>query len=594
MKRWSCILALALLLTGCAAEDPPASTPPTAAPTAPSAEPTPSPTETTAPAPPELPQPLTALELDGEYTALTSFGENLLLFGEESLTLLTPDGEIVTVAELRLPLPDSGMLQILEDCIACYDLSDGSVVFLDAQLQELRRVPLNDTPIGEPCLSPDGTALYYCTPEGIRVWDLESDICRTLKLQEGSWLGLTGSFFDGSLLRCRLAREDGTVRTLLISAETGETLAEGDALASLTGSGPLYCCPLESEWIFGWKDQHPQNFLPQNAIPLPQISAAVTVTNTDAGLTLDHYDLVSGLRTASLEIPELAEISDLTAAQGCLWFFAEGKLYRWDPALTPVEDDTVYTAYRYTADDPDVEGLESYQRRAEELKAQYGIDILIWNDVTAVTPEGYGFEVEYLTRAYEQGFAALEAALAQFPEGFLQKAASWTEDGTLHIVLTRRITTPAKEHYATLPGMQYLLGTNAYIALELGDSLEQSFYHGLAHVIDTLVLSNSTALYQWEDLNPSGFSYDNDYLKNLERDGSKYLEGDKRYFISTFSMSYPTEDRATILEYAMLPGNEAAFESKYMQAKLKRICKGLREVFDLEGEHYPWEQYLKS
>ena len=58
-------------------------------------------------------------------------------------------------------------------------------------------------------------------------------------------------------------------------------------------------------------------------------------------------------------------------------------------------------------------------------------------------------------------------------------------------------------------------------------------------------------------------------------------------------MSFPKEDRARILEYAMMPGNESYFSSEQMQAKLQTICTALREVFDLDPEqHYAWEQYL--
>ena len=142
--------------------------------------------------------------------------------------------------------------------------------------------------------------------------------------------------------------------------------------------------------------------------------------------------------------------------------------------------------------------------------------------------------------------------------------------------------------------MEYLLDGNVYIVLELEDELEQTFYHALFHVIDPLILSNSIAYYKWNDLNPSGFQYDNDYIKNLERDGSKYLDGDKRWFIDTYSMSFAVEDRARIFEYAMQPGNESYFTGDTMQKKLKMLCKGIREVFQLEAESYPWEQYLKK
>ena len=59
-------------------------------------------------------------------------------------------------------------------------------------------------------------------------------------------------------------------------------------------------------------------------------------------------------------------------------------------------------------------------------------------------------------------------------------------------------------------------------------------------------------------------------------------------------MSYPTEDRARILEYAANPGNEALFVPPVMQQKLRRICQGIREAFSLtdDPDTFLWEQYL--
>ena len=90
------------------------------------------------------------------------------------------------------------------------------------------------------------------------------------------------------------------------------------------------------------------------------------------------------------------------------------------------------------------------------------------------------------------------------------------------------------------------------------------------------------------------FVYDNDYLSNLHRQDTQYLEGEGRYFIDMFSMSFAREDRARIFEFAATGGNEALFRSKPMQAKLSTLCEAIRKAFDLTKyqEPLPWEQYL--
>lgn len=593
MKRWIGLLILALLLTGCDRQDPPPSTTPTMAPTQPQTQPT---TESNATEPP-LPDVLSQwyVTLDQEYTAVAPMGEDLVLFGNNIVTRIDGNGTVLASLEATLPLPHSGMIRLLEDGIVYYHAAANAVVALDSDLKETGRTRLTEPVSGDPYFSQDGNCLYYCTSAGIRIWDSKTGISRNLKVHEGNWLGFTGSLRDGLWLRCDLQSDDGTVRTLLISAENGESVYEGEILNHLLGSGDFYCCLTDSEWIFGQPEQRPQLLMVDGAIPLPQLQTAITVTATETGVVLDYYDLTTGLRTASEHFQDVSGITGMTVHQGNLIFLDGCRLYTWDfsvsPELNPVEDDTVYTALRYTLESPDLEGLAACQTRAEALEQLYGIDILLWQDVPTAAPEGYTFGIEHRTHIYDQALSTLEAALAKFPEGFLRKAASWTDDGKLHIVLAKTVTTPENVCHSVC-GTQYLLGTNAYIALEMGSDLERSFYHTLAHVIDTYVLSNSAKFYEWDKLNPSGFSYDKDYTSWQDRT-SKYLEGSTRYFVNSFAMSFPVEDRATLLEYAMTAGNESVFDSKYMQAKLKRIHQGLKDAFDLDGSDYPWQQYLQ-
>ena len=61
-------------------------------------------------------------------------------------------------------------------------------------------------------------------------------------------------------------------------------------------------------------------------------------------------------------------------------------------------------------------------------------------------------------------------------------------------------------------------------------------------------------------------------------------------------MSFPKEDRARIMEYAMLSGNQELFRGQIMQEKLKTLCQGIREAYGLKksSETFLWEQYLRK
>ncbi len=61
-------------------------------------------------------------------------------------------------------------------------------------------------------------------------------------------------------------------------------------------------------------------------------------------------------------------------------------------------------------------------------------------------------------------------------------------------------------------------------------------------------------------------------------------------------MRYPTNDRSSVFCYAMTSKGADAFRSEALQAKLKSLCKGIREAYGLEKSQdtYPWEQYLEE
>lgn len=568
MKRWMGILALCLLLTGCS-------------------RPVPTPRETAAPTvqtgtdPVETaPEILRDLTLDGDYRAVTAWGDSLLLFGDGRVTRFR-DGETVAARECTVPLPDSGMLRILEDTLVYVDPEETVLVTLDRDLTEVSRIPLNQTVRGDVYLAADGITVYYCDSAGISLWDAETRIHRSLKIHAGDWLGITGSLFDGEYLICQLQEADA-VRALLIRADTGETVAENALLASMTGAGQRYVCAGDGEWILGQRDSHPRQLL---------VSDPVFTETLDMALTLEEeiltlYSLSTGLALAQEQAPELTEVSSPILWEGELLFLSGDRLWFWSWQDSPVEDDTEYTVVRYTEDDPDREGLAELQARAEELGAQYGVEILLWKAVEEYLPEGYCYSVEYRTDILTQTLDGLEDILAQFPDGFMSTAASWTEAGTLRLLLVREAETPED-----VCGAAFLAGDGACILLRTEEEVADRFCHGLGHVIDTLVLSESKAFYEWDTLNPSGFSYDGSYDRWQDRESS-YLQPGKNWFVSSYAMTFAAEDRACLLEYAMQAGNGELFQSKYMQAKLLRLKNGLREVFDLEGEAYPWEQYL--
>ena len=212
----------------------------------------------------------------------------------------------------------------------------------------------------------------------------------------------------------------------------------------------------------------------------------------------------------------------------------------------------------------------------------------VWEYALAVQPWDYRFEAEYLAPILQKELRLLEQRLARYPDGLLQKTKEHFTGLTLCLV--RQITGSSESGTLTsATGIQFFEEGEAYVVITTGMHSEQALYHELYHAMETHLLTESTALDRWDSLNPAGFVYGS----NLQ-DSDIYLQGQSRAFVDRYSMLSQKEDRARVLENAMLPDNEEVFRSEYMQRKLNALCTGLREAYRLKKypEILPWEQYL--
>ena len=601
MKRWLVVLATALLLAGCSNTATQEIEDSATLPTVQSPE-----QSVSALYDPENPiEKLTDgavkayMPKDGKTVAVAAMGKHLVLFTEDTMTLLRGERmtEIAKAEIPGLPLPNSGMLQIKADGVAYYDAKGKQIVFLSQFFREVGTFSLPAEIIGDVYLTPDWRYVYYCSEAGVHALDMDTGVSRLLKAQSGDWQGISGGFQNGAVLRCVLRQENGTDRTMLLSTQTGLVLEEGEYATGLQGSGERYYLHLNGTHIFGVGQEQPREFLPAGTgkvYPFADSCSAVQYTKLKNGCRLDCYDVASGKRTASVELPGITKISGVYSANGAVLFTSGDTLYRWEPEKSSVEDQRIYVVPRYYYEKPDTAGLAAIGQQLQELESRFGVEILYWNEVEELAPWDYIFTVEFLTEPYSANISKLERALSKFPEGFFQNAAQWTNSGKLKILLVRGIYAGVEtEKYTSASGIQFTANGDAYIALSVGEELERWFYHEMGHLIDSRVLSTVNTYSQWNSLNPWDFKYDNDYEKNQERTESKYLEGEKRHFVDLYSMSFAVEDRSRIFEYACLPGNEEVFASKYMQKKLKTVCEGIRKAFGLKEETYIWEQYLK-
>lgn len=532
----------------------------------------------------------------------------LILSGQGSTTLTVFTGEdLYEAASLTLDFflkQEDPSLQIHRSSLSYFDPARNEIIELDHRLQEIRRIAAPDNLSGKPILSSEENILYYCTDWSVTAWDLESGIRRTVKELSYEQQELTGLHQNGQILECTI-RNNGVTSKLLLSADQGleiKTLPEDTMVATMDGR---YFFALTSGYqnllVFGKADGSPELLLPDSVwkqqFYLPEDHAVVTVLPSAAGTQLHYYELNTGILRTSLTLDPLQTPKNMVNCKGhavyILTYDPAGDcdmLLRWDVLRQPPDSANVTsykTDYR-NPDDPDLEALEKCREYARAIGKKYGITLRVWEDALAVQPWDYRFTPEHLVPVLQKELALLDQRLAQYPETVLQQTKA--HFAGLTICLVRQITgTGDKNALSSATGIQFFEDKEAYVVITTGKHAEQALYHELYHVMETHLLTETTALDRWEAINPAGFVYG-----RSPQDADMYLQGQTRAFVDRYSMGAVKEDRARILENAMLQGKEEVFRSEYMQRKLVALCTGIREAYGLKKhpQVLPWEQYL--
>lgn len=542
----------------------------------------------------------------GQITHIQALGDDLLVFsGKETTTVTRLTGEnLFRIAQVELDqflLPEDPSLYISQEWFIYYDALTNELVYLDEHLAQIQRLAMPEDLEGYPTLTADRKKLYYCTAEGVRCLDMDSGISRLVKQMAHPIQTLADAVLGDTVLLVYVTDGVSDTETLFLDAQTGSQMQNLTEDLQLKFGGEHYYAVdtegLVDQMLFGRAGEEPTQLIPRNYLDsgvfLEAVHGAVVFTQNG----LDYYDLATGNRTATLVMTGL-QVEEVTAdGNGYIYFRSGNTVYRWDLSATPTADEAVYTGTWYNRENPNREGLEICDAYAAQLSQRHGLEILVGQAAAEHSTLAHQPVAEYQTAVIMDTLMQLEELLKAFPQGFFETAVEGYENGAITLCLVRDI--PGSYASGTLDSVdaiQFWDGDHAYVSLAMGEAMEENFYRQLFHVLESRVLSETIAYYRWDELNPKGFQYDNDYAANANRDGSAYLEEKSRSFIDTFSMSFETEDRATIMAYACMEGKENYFISYTMQKKLRTLCAGIREAYGLEDstEVFLWEQYLES
>ena len=107
--------------------------------------------------------------------------------------------------------------------------------------------------------------------------------------------------------------------------------------------------------------------------------------------------------------------------------------------------------------------------------------------------------------------------------------------------------------------------------------------------------------YYYAYIDPNGDSYEWSGSSEYTTNDSAWYDGDTDsvYFIDAYSTTFPTEDRARLMEYLLSDvdyGPPAYFASVHLQEKLTYYFQCIRTKFDTTNwpEQTSWEQMLSE
>lgn len=512
------------------------------------------------------------------YTDIAAMGDDLLLIctGETTRLELVTEPDCSPKAQCNLNIDLSQTQWVTTDTgLVYYDAPQNRIVTLDTTLSETASTALPENMTGTPVIG--NGEVYFCRGSelwGMALTDGTQRLIRAHSLQEQT---LAGCWFDGTMVLCRLTREDGSVADIYVSTGDGSVLAENTGIVSLVATGDRYYVhrvdDITDQYLCGIKGEEVLQFhIPGKTLPALHSGLLIGLTQQESGITLTAYDATTGHETGAVTLADQTEPIAVLGQAGkqSLWLLMEnGIVLSWDVGATAVEEGTLVTTPVFTAENPDTVALEALEARVQQSADQYGVEIKLWQDAVQ-TPGGHILVPEYQASAIDNCLTALESVFAQFPEGFLKSCV----DSGLRVCIVRSAD-------GQRDALHYWNGTDAYVVVCCAGDPAGEFLKALGYFVDVHVLGNSSGVDKWAELNPPEFGYG----FPGEPDGA---------FTDPDAMVSVVDDRAHVFWKAMLPGNEELFATDIMQQKLLTLCKAIRDAWGLKrsSDTYPWEQYL--
>ena len=568
--------------------------------------------------------------------ARTGDASPLLEFFKNDDTLLTQDEGINELFNEDDREDEPGQL------LRIFDRENSMFQWLDKDLKVVGEYFLDAACASGPLMDPQNRYIYYVTSDGqVIQLDWQSGESQALNAggpfavapylegiyNEGKILAVSGMVLEGD---SELEYENYVSYKNYVDVANNRLLEKSQVFSVLNGSGSNYYTTLygtlnqavfgtfsavercvefifpdyeEYEGVFAW----PREERLMTCYTMEEISGA-------SQTVFSLYDMDSG-KMVSQTMEDFGDETDSRLRLVLAGYFPEtetavftlsgfsDRIFVWKAENAPISDQSFKVPFM-AADGEDAAAFEALTRQAQALEQRFDVEILL-GDACPSQIWGYDTQPLYSVPKIRRALMFLESSLEKYPEGFFSQLTR--PDGSrLSFYIVSRLVPDGQDSISSSIGL-FGGSDGNYIALG-GDSmgnLQTLVYHEVSHAIDYKLSGNVDQNYMdsaWSALNPQGFYYSWSYQANAADPSWDYVysafdNSQEAYFIDKYSKSFPTEDRARVMEYAMgmYPGS-GYFTSSHLLEKLEYISWAIRAGFDTQGwpETVWWERPLNA
>lgn len=555
----------------------------------------------------------------GVQQTLVGFGEHLLVYGtgldeEDRLVsklavLSLETGEVLhEVNVINFEMPN---VQVLEDMVVVSDFLDGKVKFFDSKLQEIKTYHTN-LENSATYASPSGDKLYSIRQkDGIQVLDIKTNKKRTLLKNTTNLFVSNVSDEMVSVTYTDLNTQLDTYAVLDLAKGTVETVPFSGAVYDVEYQNNIWKVAMmwEEDYIIGTKEKQ-SKFVPNDEYAIVSMLNDNKLLTSSSGKNgtsyLKLYD-VDGTFLSEVVLPSdcmYSFVDPVWSENDGGYFFIANHLGNdillfWDLSKQIEGEDLHFEKYpenlKYGS-----EISETLYKKAEGISLKYGIELKI-AEQTDTKFLDFSVRQELGEDEISLALDILEKVLASYPDNFMEQLLYGSQQEIeVHLVgaLTKYSAEETQSGFTSFDAFVEQQGGKTVLVADITrDSvLEQTLYHEIAHLIDGKLAFDASlrenAIYSeeaWQKLNPKGFTYAESY-----HDIPMELYDDKydAYFIDVYSKTFAKEDRARIMEYAMMERDNVFSANPKIKEKLEYWSACIRDAFDTTGwpEETKWEE----